>query len=78
MKQRVLNKVTTSTWPSGQYWQSLALEYFNADDLKVNFLKLNAYLILSGLWDEQKNVGLTPESNRVNYFKTSIIWLNEN
>jgi len=30
----VLNKVTTSTWPSGQYWQNLALEFFDADDLQ--------------------------------------------
>ena len=58
--KKVLNKVTTSTWPSGQYWQSLALEFFDANDLKVNFLKLNAYVILSVLWDEQKNVGVNP------------------
>ena len=51
----MLNKVTTSTWPSGQYWQSLALEFFDKDDLKVNFLKLNTYLILSVLWYEPKN-----------------------
>jgi len=33
-ERQFLTRVTTSTWPSGQYWQSLALEFFDKDDLK--------------------------------------------
>ena len=32
------SQVSTSTWPSGQYWQDLGLEFFDSSDLKVTFL----------------------------------------
>ena len=42
----LLFQVSTSTWPSGQYWQDLGLEFFEPEDFQVSHLHSPTYKIL--------------------------------
>ena len=33
-------QVSTSTWPSGQYWRDLGLEFFDPDDFQVSHIHI--------------------------------------